>query len=119
MRLKGGEAAMRVRNQADAHTGVRKLAKHRGDIIVHLEMLTRRPLAVNLVRALVDTPAAAAHHLDDPAGIRDENRRVVDVVFAVEQLFLALRAPPELTRVAVAALFRAAPPTTFPAKRLA
>ena len=86
VRLKRSQAAVRVRDQADAHAGTRQLPHHRRHVVVHLEVLIGGPLAVDLARALVDARAAAAHHLDDRARVGDEDlRRRRRIVRAIEQ----------------------------------
>src|SRR5581483_7077250 len=51
-----------------------------------LGMVAGGPLVVDLARARVEVRAAAAHPLDDAAGVRDEHLRVVHrIVWNVEE----------------------------------
>src|SRR5207249_12111180 len=65
MRLKRREAPMRVRNETDADAGCFQLAERRRNILVELEVVARRPLCINLARALLDARALTSHLLDD------------------------------------------------------
>ena len=60
-------------------------AQHVGHVLVHLEVVARRPLVVDVARRALDAVARAAHVLDDAPGVLDEDLRIVDVAVGLEQ----------------------------------
>src|SRR5205823_4556887 len=80
------QTAMRVRDQPDPDARAGKGSQDLGHLIVELEVLTCRPLRVDLAGARLERGAAAAHLLDDVPRVVDEVAGVVRrVVRSIEQ----------------------------------
>jgi len=78
--LKGRQAAVRVGDQSDLQPSCREFPEYRRHVVVQEEVLTGRPLVVDLGRALVESRPRAAHLLDDSSRVTDEDVGVIRVV---------------------------------------
>ena len=85
MRLERGQAAVGVRNQADPNAHRVQRPQRLWHVRIELEMAMFGPFQEDRPRHDVHRRAAAAHVLDDPAGVVLEHLMVVDVVARFEE----------------------------------
>ena len=74
---------MGVRDKSDADAQRVDRSQHGRYILVEQEMLTLRPLFVDLPSASIETRSGAAHLLDDVARVLDEEFRLVNVFLSL------------------------------------
>ena len=82
--LKRSQGALRVRDESNLEARGMERAQHVGHILVHLEVMARGPLVVDLPRGALDARSRTAHRLDDAHGVVNEDLRIVNVTAGFE-----------------------------------
>src|SRR6186997_1459740 len=84
MGLKRGQGPMGVRDQAQAKPAILQSPQRLGYVVVQVKMLVLSPILVDLASDRFHVRSAAAHQLDDPSGISDEEGIFVQAVLGIQ-----------------------------------
>ena len=85
MRLERGQAPLGVRNEPDDEAACPELMQHLGHLLVEREVMTGRPLVVDVACGAIHVLARTAHAGDDLPGVVDEDLRIVGVALVVQR----------------------------------